>query len=270
MNPLKKLSRLDFKELVPTKRGESNSKVKIAQAFLIEQGLLNAADVEPDVLGHPTAKAIEDYQSQYGLPPTGDLDEPTIEVMALPRCAMREGSLSLAVECRWPVNGLQYAFENFTPDVPQSAVQAALARAFSTWTAECGVTFTQVDAAQPHNISIAWRSAFDSDYDLVGADVAHADYPGACSEVNPGGVTPLHFDGSECGWTDDGLWERDDTLVVPVYDIETVALHEIGHILGLRHSPIPGDVLYGAVPKKAKRVLAPNDVLRIKFLYGIP
>lgn len=269
MNPLKKLTRFDFRSLTPAKRGESNSKVETAQAFLIEQRLLHAGDFEPTLLDPPTAKAVADYQKQYGLAETGELDEATVEVMALPRCAMRDGGLSLAVECRWHVAELRYAFENFTPDVPQSAVQSALERAFLTWSAECAIAFTQVDASQPHNIEIGWRSAFDSDYDLVGADVAHADYPGTCSEVNPGGPTPLHFDGSECRWVDDAAWERDDTLAMPVYDIETVALHEIGHILGLRHSPIPGDVLYGAIPKKAQRVLAANDILRIKFLYDI-
>lgn len=82
-------------------------------------------------------------------------------------------------------------------------------------------------------------------------------------------MKPIHFDATECQWTDDPDWERDDSLEIPVYDIETVALHEIGHILGLRHSPIPGDVLYGAVPKAVQRELSENDRIRIRHLYDL-
>jgi Matrixin/Putative peptidoglycan binding domain len=269
MSPIEKVTRASLKRLVPTARGSSNRMVEVAQAFLVKQRLLPMEKFERSKVDAPTADAIAKYQRRFGLEVTGELDEPTIEVMAVPRCAMREGGASLALECRWGLTELRYAFENITNDVAQSVVINSISRAFETWSVHSGIAFKPVGVNEQHHISIAWRNAHDSDYDLVGADVAHADYPGACAEVNPGGATPIHFDGSECRWTDDAAWVRDDTLAIPMYDIETVALHEIGHVLGLRHSPTPGDVLYGAIPKKAKRLLSPNDIARIKYLYDL-
>ncbi len=63
---------------------------------------------------------------------------------------------------------------------------------------------------------------------------------------------------------------KDDSVYV---DIQSLALHEIGHLLGLQHISYEEDKLSVMNPKmetgfnKTKRVLSPKDVERIKALY---
>lgn len=265
---MKPFNRLDLHSLKPMSLGERNPGMELVQDFLVRQRHIAPGAYEAAKLDAPTSLAIKSFQKKFGLNESGEIDEPTLESLVMPRCGMRDHSLSLSRECSWPAGQLHYSYENVTADVSESRAKGAVARAFTTWAQHCPVTFEEVDKTADHEISIAWRDAFDSDYDLVGADIAHADYPGTCAEVNPGGAKPIHFDASECKWTDDVNWARDDTLLIPVYDIETVALHEIGHILGLRHSSVPGEVMYGAIPRRAQRVLASNDLARISYLYS--
>jgi hypothetical protein len=49
-------------------------------------------------------------------------------------------------------------------------------------------------------------------------------------------------------------------------EVRVMALHEIGHLLGLDHSPDPGDIMY-ASPKV--RDLSPRDIATLMLLYEI-
>jgi predicted Zn-dependent protease len=89
--------------------------------------------------------------------------------------------------------------------------------------------------------------------------VAHADFPPGYSLIVPGEPLPLHFNESE-------KWSLEP--VIAEYDVETVALHEIGHCLGLPHSASPHSVMYSAMRANfASRQLSQEDVEAFKFLY---
>lgn len=49
-------------------------------------------------------------------------------------------------------------------------------------------------------------------------------------------------------------------------DVRVIALHEIGHLLGLDHSKDPGDIMY-AQPKV--RDLSPHDIATVQLLYDL-
>ena len=49
-------------------------------------------------------------------------------------------------------------------------------------------------------------------------------------------------------------------------DVRVLALHEIGHLIGLDHSPDPGDIMY-AQPKV--RDLSPRDIRTASLLYDL-
>ncbi|XP_047326762.1 metalloendoproteinase 4-MMP-like [Impatiens glandulifera] len=54
-------------------------------------------------------------------------------------------------------------------------------------------------------------------------------------------------------------------------DIETVALHELGHVLGLYHSNVPSAVMWPtSEPGVTKRNLHDDDIAGIKALYNFP
>ena len=76
----------------------------------------------------------------------------------------------------------------------------------------------------------------------------------------------IHFD-TTFTWVDDPL----DMVGNMQFDIYTVALHEVGHALGLDHldTSVPNAVMnptYGG----ARRSLSQDDITGIQTLYGIP
>src|SRR2546426_9497929 len=90
----------------------------------------------------------------------------------------------------------------------------------------------------------------------------------------------IQFEGERSGQTD-VQWDEDGHLtggVVPLAtfdakgqpfapdDVRVLALHEIGHLIGLDHSPDPGDIMY-AQPKV--RDLSPRDVRTAALLYEL-
>ena len=135
----------------------------------------------------------------------------------------------------------------------------AVRTAFGTWSAAAPVTFTEVGGGTQHpDVMIGWRPAEDPDVSMVGNVHAHAAYPPSCS--GPDLPKPIHFDETETTWA--------IGAVRGAIDVETVALHEIGHILGLGHSSVPGTVMAsGTAPNSTERVLADDDLAGIRQLY---
>ncbi|KAL8132394.1 metalloendoproteinase 3-MMP-like [Apium graveolens] len=70
----------------------------------------------------------------------------------------------------------------------------------------------------------------------------------------------LHCDSEE-------LWSIG---AIPNYvDLETVALHEIGHLLGLDHSEVQDAIMFPTIPLGAVKDLHADGVQGIKTLYNI-
>jgi predicted Zn-dependent protease len=86
-------------------------------------------------------------------------------------------------------------------------------------------------------------------------ELAHAFYPKA-GELSG----ELHFNSAV-------KWTRDSSA--SGFDLPSVALHEIGHSLGLEHSPDSSSVMYAYFPLGSlKRDLTPDDIAGIQAIYG--
>jgi hypothetical protein len=210
------------------------------------------------VFDEGTAEALRTFQSFVGLPPTGVLDEATLEYMARPRCGFPDTADFTLQGSKWTTTSLRYAFENFTPDVTQAQTRTAIQQAFALWAAITPLTFTEVAIAAPHEIRIRFAAGNHGDgsnFDGGGGVLAHAYYP------PPGGgalAGDTHFDEAEA-------WSIN--LPPSGIDLVTVAAHEFGHALGLAHSNVSGALMYPFYGG-AHRQLEADDVAGIQAIYG--
>ncbi|WP_327000317.1 matrixin family metalloprotease [Dactylosporangium sp. NBC_01737] len=245
--------------------GDSAEGLAEVQRYLRSYGYLRRADYTPDQLDQPTSDALYKYQERHGLSSSGAFDNPTREEMTQSRCAMPDmrNGVAFATACAWDRRTLTFAFDSGTDDVPGAAEIDAVRAAFATWAAAAPLTFTEVSVGQNPDIRIGWRPATDPDLSMVGGTLAHADFPPGCSVVTNTLPKPVHFDDSEHTWS---------VGAQPgAFDVETVALHEIGHILGLAHSSVPGAVMFPTVrPDFTLRALTADDLAAIDALYALP
>jgi hypothetical protein len=153
----------------------------------------------------------------------------------------------------WVIRNLRWFLQTGTPDLTDEA--AAIQRAFDTWAAQVPLTFTRVTTASNANFTVEWVTGDHGDgfpFDGSGSGgfniFAHAFFP-------PDGR--IHFDEAETWSHSHGGGN---------VDLESVALHEIGHALGLRHSGLSDAVMFFAINSQ-RRQLHEVDVRGIKSLY---
>lgn len=240
----------------------------------------NFTDDFDDVL----KSAISAYQKNFNLKATGKLDAPTLRQIVRPRCGnpdMVDGASEMNAgrkllrtvaaarysffpgKPRWPKRNrdLSYAFvprNNLTEEVKQ-----VFARAFTRWADVTPLNFTRSESIFKADIVIGFFSGDHGDgepFDGPMGTLAHASSP-------PTGM--FHLDGDE-----DWLISGDETNrrimpVTSVVDLESVAVHEIGHLLGLGHSSVEDAIMYPAISGGDRKVeLAKDDIEGIQYLYG--
>ena len=223
-----------------------------------------------DTFDNATVEALRSFQSFNGLEATGVLDKPTLDLMKQKRCGFPDnpsgGTAALgglaqfnAHPNKWTKTNLTYGFVNFGPDLNPTQTRQAVEQAFALWAAETPLSFSRVGNANSADIRIRFVTGDHGDgspFDGGGGVLAHAFYPPPNSGALAGDA---HFDDAE-------TW----TINIPTgagTDLVTVAAHEFGHSLGLRHSSVPSALMapyYGG----PSRILHSDDIAGIKHHYG--
>ena len=250
----------------PSKKGDEQDGLTHVQEFLFRFGYIKEKEsLKSGCLDEETSVALAKYQTCQGLPDTGEFDETIRSQMTTDRCAFPDMSagVEFAITCDWEKAELTYAFDTGTGDVTGRNEFQATRNAFQTWAEVIPLTFREVGIGESPDVLIAWKPANDPDLSMVGGTLAHADFPPGCGVVTDTLPKPVHFDDTEHTWA--------IGAVPGAFDVESVALHEIGHILGLAHTNVGGSIMFPSIgSNRTNRVLTQDDISRVQNLYSTP
>jgi len=220
--------------------------------------------------------AIRTYQQNFHLEVTGRLDKRTVNQMMKPRCGVADifnstkhhnsskssdGVANADYSFfpgapRWSSKHLKYTFGATVQVAGAESIRSVCKQSFQKWAQVTDFTFEEVPNSADADIKIAFYQldhGDDEPFDGPGGIFAHGFRPT---------IGMLHFDADETWSSNPGSLEL---------DLESVAVHEIGHLPELGHSGDHPDAImypyfdYG----KTKRSLQEDDIEGIRDLYGL-
>lgn len=268
----------NFERFLDACRGSHVSGMSELKRYFHRFGYLSVPETNnfTDVFDNQLESAVVLYQNRHGLPVTGKLDSDTLSSIMSPRCGVSDSAppaqppMHATVHYayfygkpRWVRSSpltLSYAFSptNMIGYLRPSDIRAIFRRSFSRWSAVIPVNFTETEAYASADIKIGFYRGDHGDgqpFDGVLGVLAHAFSP-------PNGR--FHLDASE-SWAVDFKSEKSKVAV----DLESVATHEIGHVLGLAHSTVKEAVMYPSLSPRTKKFdLRVDDVAGVQALYG--
>jgi Matrixin/Putative peptidoglycan binding domain/CARDB len=254
-------------------KGDSGDSVAALQEYLEFYGYMRQRSFSSSNFDNSTEAALKDFQRIFKLSPTGRVDSQTFALLRTPRF---DDNADIAVDgdpqvdkyvlvgTSWDDPNLTYAFSSLTtPDLTTAAQEAAIVQALAAWSAVTPLVFTEVEMNQNPEIVISYVTGDHGDgypFDGPSGVLAHAFYPPDTDPVGTSLHGDAHFDDAET-WT--------VNLPVPGggIDLVTVAIHELGHSLGLAHSNNTNAIMY-AYYGGANRTLTSDDIAGIQALYG--
>ncbi|XP_068459013.1 matrix metalloproteinase-15-like [Clinocottus analis] len=257
-----------------------------AEAWLRKFGYLSQASSQMSTMqsAQILSKAISDMQRFYGLDVTGVMDPATVVAMRRPRCGLPDRKAEEmddgARKKRYALTGQQWSKDHITYSIMNQQIPSSLGeertydairKAFDAWRRVTPLTFEELPAennirinsskAELADILLLFASGFHGDmslFDGEGGSLAHAYYPG------PGIGGDTHFDADE-PWT----LENHNPKGI---DLFLVAVHELGHALGLEHSDNPSAIMapFYQWIHTHNFTLHDDDIRGIQYIYGPP
>ncbi|XP_076950654.1 metalloendoproteinase 5-MMP-like [Bidens hawaiensis] len=246
--------------------GLHNLKLYLARfGYLNYQHTPNNVNPGLDEFDQELETALKSYQNFNHLNASGTLDEPTVSRMLMPRCGVPDhvnSSHTHEVKLlsfvsryqffpgnpRWYKNHLTYAFHSKFPN----AFVPPVVRAFNQWaSASRYFTFSRSYHIISSNIKITLEHGNHGDGDFTNV-LAHS---------TPPTYGLSHYNAKFNFSVGPGP-------VLGAYDLESVAVHEIGHLLGLDHSQDQSSIMWPYEAIGTVKGLNSDDIQGIRTLYG--
>ena len=207
--------------------------------------------------GDPQATAVRSYQCSRRLTVSGELDAATVATLDANYCSVpprgEPGSDPAKIAPPWvlPSDGssLRLSFQ-FGEGFPAGAV-AAVRSAMQTWEGALHVEFVPYARNGRPAPQVLFELVVNDDLRLEGATAAYVTPPPPYRPLPAGrGLQAnqsvhVRFNGREA-------W-NDAAGTLGGFDLQSVALHELGHVLGLHHSGSPGAVMSPVLNQGVRR-----------------
>ncbi|KAI3920293.1 hypothetical protein MKW92_044545 [Papaver armeniacum] len=270
-----------LQELEGTHIGQTAPGLHNVKKYLKKFGYLNggnpsAVHAYDDVFDDVLEYEITSYQLNYGIDATGSLDAETVKQMMMPRCGradvvdaptflgyerrkkMKQDEATARTPEKWSSAHLTYRFSNaynFSDKVDNQTLRSAVLQAFAKWEAVSNFKFTEeTDGDLATDMVIGFHKGDHGDASSFDGQMGVVAYAFAPNDGR------FYYDA-------DDKWStspESDSM-----DLESVAAHEIGHMLGLEHIFKPNAIMYPVFsPGTTKRQVQQDDVKALRAIYG--
>ena len=237
-------------------------------SYLKKYGYLESSESKNSTMSQlitPT-EGINNFQKEAGFTPTGIIDDSLKKLIQTPRCGVGYRTKRFSVVNKWKTSknannetivSWYLDLSNYgqiQTNLTKNEIESIFVHSFNAWSKTALLYFKKVSNETDANIVIKFLIGDHGDgfsFDGPGDVLAHAFYPDNGD---------IHLDNAE-HWS---TWGDDKSI-----SLYSVAIHEIGHSLGLGHSSQSNSIMYAWYRPGYNTLNENDDVIGINNIYGI-